>query len=114
MAIAEYKTNSATVGSTEYSCVAESTSLATDTTDGIYQVFIDTGNMVAGDQYRFKIYEKITSGGTKREIYAAVLTGAMSDNWVSPSLVLMHGWDVTIQKLTGTDRSFSWSIRQIA
>ncbi len=114
MAITEYKTGSATIGTTEYSCVTPGTTLANDTTDGVYQVFIDTGNMVAGDQFRLKVYEKVTSGGTKREIYAAVLTGAMTDNWVSPSLILMHGWDVTIQKLAGTDRSFSWSIRQVA
>lgn len=114
MAISEAYTNSATISSTEYSLPNNSTTPASITDDGVYQVFIDTGNMAIGDQYRIKIKEKITSGGTQREIYAAVLTGVMADNWVSPSLILLHGWDVTIQKLAGTDRSFGWSIRKVA
>jgi len=114
MAITETYTNSNSIGSTEFSLPAVSTTLSTLTTSGVYQVFIDTGNMAAGDQYKIRIYEKVTSGGTKREIYAATLTGAMTDNWVSPSLILMNGWDVTVQKLAGTDRSFGWSIRQVA
>ncbi len=114
MAIAELYTDSASIGTTEYSLVSDSTTPASDTTDGVFQVFIDTGNMAIGDQYRIIIKEKVTSAGSQRDIYAAVLTGTMTDNWVSPSLILMHGWDVTIQKLAGTDRTFAWSIRQVA
>ena len=114
MAISEAYTNSASIGTTEYSLPNSSTTPASITDDGVYQVFIDTGNMAAGDQFRIKVKEKVTSGGTQREIYAAVLQGTMTDNWVSPSLVLIHGWDVTIQKLAGTDRSFAWSIRKVA
>jgi hypothetical protein len=114
MAIAESHTNSATIGTTEYSLPNNSTTLTPITTDGVYQVFIDTGNMAAGDQYKIAVKEKITSGGTQREIYSAVLTGTMTNNWVSPSLILLHGWDVTVTKIAGTDRSFSWSIRQVA
>jgi len=114
VAISEAYTNSNSIGSTEFSLPNVSTTLTPITTDGVYQVFIDTGNMALGDQYKIRIKEKVTSGGTQREIYAATLTGAMTDNWVSPSLILLHGWDVTVQKLAGTDRSFSWSIRQVA
>jgi hypothetical protein len=114
MAITEAYTENALIGSTEYSLTNDSTTIAAQTADGVYQVFIDTGNMAAGDQFRIKIKEKVYSGGTQRDIYAAVLTGAMTDNWVSPSLILMHGWDVTIQKLAGTDRTFYWSIRKVA
>jgi hypothetical protein len=34
--------------------------------------------------------------------------------WVSPTLILMHGWDGTILKIAGTDRSIDFSIRQVA
>lgn len=114
MAISELYTNSATIGTTEYSLPNNSTTLTPITTDGVYQVFVDTGNMASGDQYRIRVSEKVTSGGSQRVIYSAILTGTMTDNWVSPSLILMHGWDVTVTKLAGTDRSFSWSIRQVA
>ena len=107
----ELYTNSATIGTTEYSLPNASTTLTPITTDAYVTVFVDTGNMAAGDQYKLRIKEKVTSGGSQREIYAATLTGTMTDNWVSPALPMLHGWDVTVQKIAGTDRSFSWSIR---
>ena len=88
--------------------------LAAITDDGIYQVFLELAAMAAGDQYRIKVKEKVTSAGTQRIVYEAVVTGAQPGPWVSPSLILIHGWDVTMTKLAGTDRSISWSIRQVA
>lgn len=114
MAISEYKTGTATISTTEYSLVTPGTTLANDTTDGVYQVFIDTANMASGDEYHIDIAEKVTSGGSKRTIYSSVLEGAQGTPFITPTLILMHGWDVTVQKLAGTDRSFSWSIRQVA
>lgn len=114
MAITEYKSGSASISTNEYSLVTPGTSLATDTTDGVYQVFIDFSAMVANDQYEIKIYEKVISSGTKQVIYDSILTGAMAAVWVSPSLLLMNGWDVTVQRLAGADRTIAWSIRQVA
>lgn len=114
MAIAEYKTGSATISTTEYSLVTPGTTLANNTTDGVYQVFIDFAAMTSGEEYEVKIYEKCTSGGSKVAIYASRLEGIQSGLWVSPSLVLIHGWDVTVKKISGTDRSIAWSVRQVA
>lgn len=113
MAITVAYTGTATIGTTEYSLVANSTSLTSSTDVGVYQVFIDTTNMAAGDEYEIKIKEKIITGGTQRNIYTAVLDGAQSAPFVTPTLVLMLGWDVTMDKITGTDRSMSWSIRKV-
>lgn len=114
MAIAEYRTGSATISTIEYSLVTPGTTLANDTTDGVYQIFIDPTNLLAGDEYWIRVYEKVTSGGSKLNIYTSVLEGAQSTPFVTPSLILLHGWDVTVQKVAGTDRSISWSIRQVA
>ena len=114
MAIAEAFNGTATIGTTEYSCPNASTTLTPRTEDGVYQVFIDTGPMSFGDQFRLRIYERVRSGSTQRVIYEAVLSGTMADSWVFPTLLLMHGWDVTLQRLAGTDRAFEWSIRQVA
>lgn len=114
MALTEAFTGSATIGTTEYSCPNASTTLTPRTEDGVYQAWFDTANIAIGDQYQFRIYERITSGGTQRIAYEAILTGSMADSWVFPSLMLLHGWDVTIRKLAGTDRSIGWSIRQVA
>ena len=113
MAISEAFTGSASISTAEYSLPNASTSLTPRTDDGVYQVFIDTSAMAFGDQYQIVIYEKVTSGGSQRSVYEAVLTGTMCDCWVSPSLILIHGWDVTMKKLTGTDRTIGWSIRKV-
>jgi hypothetical protein len=114
MAITESHTGSATISTTEYSLPNASTTLTPITQSGVYQFFIDTGAMSFGDQYEITVYEKVTSGGTQRKLYNAIIAGIMADSWVSPSLVLLHGWDVTVKKLAGTDRTILWSIRRVA
>lgn len=113
MPIAALYEGSEAVGATEWSCTTDTAGPDADTTDGIYQVFLDTSDMVAGDQLRIRIYEKCRAADTQRVIYEAILTGTMADTWVSPSLILMHGWDVTLEALAGTI-TVNWSIRQVA
>lgn len=113
MAITVAYTGTATISTAEYSLVNNSTSLASSTDVGVYQVFIDTTNMAAGDEYEIKIKEKVVSGGSQLPIYTAVLDGAQSSPFVTPTLVLLLGWDVTMDKISGTDRSMSWSIRKV-
>ena len=115
MAITEAYTNSATIGTTEYSLPNNSTTPASISDAGVYQVFLDLNNLVAGDQFEIRIKEKATSGGTQRLAFLSVVEYIQSSPiWVSPSLILMNGWDVTITKTAGTDRSISWSIRKVA
>jgi hypothetical protein len=71
--------------------------------------------MAAGDQYRVRLYEKADSGGTQRLVEEWILTGAQSKPMlVIPSVVLGEGWDVTVLRLAGSDRSIRWSIRRIS
>lgn len=115
MAISEAFTGTATISTTEYSLVTNSTTLGSDTNDGIYQVFIDFSALTATEEYAVIVREKVTSAGTQRVVFYATVAGVQgSPAWVSPSLILMHGWDVTVDKIAGTDRSISWSIRKVA
>ncbi len=114
MAISEAFTGSATIGTTEYSMPNASTTLTPRTEDGVYQVFLDTSAITFGDTFVFKVYEKIQSSGSQQAIFESVVNGASLDNVVFPSLILLHGWDVTAKKLAGTDRSIAWSIRKVA
>lgn len=115
MAISEAYAGSATISATEYSLPNNSTSLAAITTDGVYQVFLDLSALTTTEEYLIQVKEKVTSGGTQQVVYSATVVGKQSTPaWVSPSLILMHGWDVTIDRVAGTDRSISWSIRQVA
>lgn len=115
MAITALYENSASISTTEYSLTNNSTSIAAKTDDGVFQVFLDLNALAAGDEYELKVYEKVQSGGTQRGVYRAYFVGVQSEpHTVLPSLVLMHGWDVTLDKISGTDRTIGWSIRQVA
>lgn len=103
-----------TVGTGELSVLSGTTTLQTDTTPGIYQAWFDLGNIAKGDYFAFRIYEKVKAAGTKRMLAEWVNPPiAQSQIYVTPPLMLMHGWDVTIQKIAGTDRAFDASIRKV-
>jgi hypothetical protein len=116
MAISEaYSNSGATISTTEYSLTANSTTLGAITTSGIYQIFLDLNAMAAGDQYQLKIYEKIVSGGTQRSMHSPIFGDVQTDPIiVIPTVILLWGWEVTMKKLAGTDRSIGWSIRKVA
>lgn len=114
MAISEAFSGSVSISTTEISLVSGTTTLQNNTDDGIYQVFIDVANMVAGDEYLIQVKEKVTAAGTQRVIYSATLEGVQSSPFVTPTLILLHGWDVTMDLITGTARTISWSIRKVA
>ena len=85
-----------------------------DTTDGIFQIFLDVSDMVAGDELQIRVYEKCRSGDTQRIVYQSSLFGAQADPiFVLPSLMLLHGWDATLDAIAGTI-TVLWSIRQVS
>lgn len=114
MAVTEaFELDGVTVGSSELSILSGTTTLQTNTTAGVYQLFIDAGNMAKGDEFRVKIYEKVeATGGAKKQIYAWSLLGVQTSIFVTPSFMLMNGWDMTLQKIAGTDRAFDASVRK--
>jgi len=115
MAISEAYTFSAvTVSTTELSFVSGTSTLQNITTAGIYQLYVDCANVAKADEFRVKIYEKTLSGSTKRVVSQWSILGVQTELLVTPTLILMNGWDMTIIKVSGTDRAFSGSIRKIA
>lgn len=115
MAISEaYTGNAVSVSTTEISMVTGTSTLANDTNDGIYQIFIDFANMAAGDEYLIQVKEKVISASTQRVVWAASVAGAQPGIFVSPTLILLHGWDATLDQLAGTARNITWSIRKVA
>lgn len=117
MAISEAISGSETVTTTEWS-LATDTSYDTgdaQTADGIYQVFLDLSALLVGDQFQVRVYEKVLSSSTQRIVEEWTINGPLSAPiWVSPTLILLHGWDITIDKIAGTDRAIDWSIRKVA
>ena len=104
MAITEpYELDGVTVGTTELSVVA-----------GVYQLWVDPGNMAKADEFRIRAYEKVeATGGTKKVFAQWSLLGVQSEVFVTPTFILMNGWDFTITKVAGTDRAFDASIRKV-
>lgn len=116
MAISEpYELDGVTVNASELSVVSGTTTLQTVTDDGVYQLWIDAGTMAKGDEYRIRGYEKVEgTGGTKKVFLSRTLLGVQSEIFVTPTFILINGWDFTIQKIAGTDRAFDASIRKVA
>lgn len=114
MPIAELYSGTKAVDTTEWSLTTDSAGPDVDTTDGVFQVFLDVSDMIAGDELQIRVYEKARSGDTQRVVYECSLFGVQGlPIWVSPSLILLHGWDVTLDALVGTI-TVLWSIRQVA
>lgn len=114
MAIAEYSSGTNTMTTTEYSVAASGTPAA-QTADGMYQLFLDVNAVAAGDEFVVKFYEKVKSAGTQRIVFQMTIKGVQSEPiFASPALLLINGWDMTVTKVAGTDRSMDFSIRQVS
>jgi hypothetical protein len=110
-----YELDNVTVTNTELSVVSGTTSLATDTTDGAYQLWLDgVANMAKGDRFVVKMYEKVEgTGGTKKVVHQWTLANVQSRVFVTPVLILMNGWDFTVTRTAGSNRAFDASIRKV-
>ncbi len=105
-------TDSATIGTTEYSIVADSTTLPTDTTDWVVQPVIWGHNLANGDIYRIRYYE---SDGTTKRMCGEWFVGHVQSvpGAPMPPILLMVGSDITVTKIAGTDRSIGWSFNRV-
>jgi hypothetical protein len=114
MAITELYSGTEAISTTEWSLTTDTSGPDSDTTDGVFQTFLDVSDMVAGDELQIRVYEKCRSGDTQRIVYQDTLVGVQAEPiYVTPSLILMHGWDVTLDAIAGTI-TVLWSIRQVA
>lgn len=115
MAISEAYAGTETVTTSEWSLTTDTAGPDVDTNDGVYQAFLDLNALLKGDVYEFKVYEKVGSASTQRVILTVRFANAQTNPvWVTPSLILLHGWDMTLKKISGTDRAIDWSIRKVA
>ena len=114
MAISEAFTGTEAVSTTEWSLTTDTAGPDAETSDGVFQVFLDVNDMVAGDILQIRLYETCRAGDTQRLAQEWILVGAQScPLWVSDSFILLHGWDITLDALAGTI-TVLWSIRKVA
>lgn len=113
MAITEPFAGTEDVSTTEWSLTTDSSGPDVETSDGVFQIFLDVSDMVSGDELQIRVYEKVQSSDTQRIVYQSNLVGPQSPPiFVTPSLILMHGWDVTLDAIAGTI-TVTWSIRKV-
>lgn len=102
--------DSASISTTEYGLFSDSTTIAYQTTDGVMQTFVDLSNMAVGDEYVVRVYEKV-DGTNARVVYSKTLKGTQSKAWVCPARFVGNGYEVTVQRTAGADRTILWSTR---
>lgn len=108
-------TGTEAVSTTEHSMTTDTAGPDASTTAGIFQAFIDLNALAAGDVYEFKVYESCRTGDTQRAVYSARFAHAQATPiWVSPSMALGIGWDMTLRKISGTDRTIVWRISRVS
>jgi hypothetical protein len=111
----EAYTGTETVGGTEWSLTLSSSGPDVDTTEGVFQAFVDLDALEAGDVFEFRAYEKARTGDTQRAVYSVQFSGPQTTPiWASPTLILGVGWDMTVKKISGTDRTINWRISKVA
>lgn len=102
------------VGVTEHSCTTDTAGPDADTTEGMVQALLDLSDMVSGDELQIRVYEKVRSGDTQRVVWQTNLVGPQGEPiFVTPALLLKHGWDVTLDAIAGTI-TVNWSVRLLA
>lgn len=101
---------SATIGTTEYSLPNASTTLTPQTDDCLLSVYVDPINLAAGDLYRLRMYENI-DGTNQRTIRDHFIDAPIPQQYDFG--VVGAGWDVTLTKVSGTDRSIAWRIDKV-
>jgi len=105
-----------TVGTTEVSIPAVATYSAGSPQGTIasVEVMLDLALLGASDAFRLRLYEKATAAGTQRKVSEWVFEGVQDTPGTKIPLGLLgRGWDVTLQKIVGTDRSIPCSLRLV-
>lgn len=105
--------DSATISTTEYFLASDSTSASYQTTDCIMQAQIDFSAMVAGDAYEIRVYEKVDGSNAKLLFPVATLVGAQSNAYTVPAVIVGSGWEVSVKRTAGSDRSIKWTINRV-
>lgn len=108
-------TNSVTISTTEISLTGGTSTILTQTTSGIVQLVLGLQNLVSGDVFKLKIYEKVRAASTQYAAHQLTITGAQATPvMIVASPYLANGWDFTLIRMAGSDRVIEWSVRQVA
>lgn len=109
-----YATGSISVSTTELGFINGTSTIATSTDAGIYQAFIEIASIAYGDIFDVYLNEKTRSGDTQIKWMVGRLTVDNAAGWPSASFILGNGWDFSMKKISGTDRTVRYSVRRVS
>lgn len=113
MTLGEAYTFSTSVSTTELSITGGTSTIQTRTTAGFYELWISKANFAKGDRFIVRLYEKVTSGGAQESKVLGSIAGVQAEPIIFPGIHLRHGWDFTIIRTTGADRTVTASVRAV-
>ena len=107
-----YEFNSVTVGTTELSLVSGTTTL--QSVDGFAHrdLFIVGADLTTSDVFEIRIYGSPTNTHIQVQNGVAIPVRGPNATLVLPFIRMAYKFDMTIKKVSGTDRAFSWSIAE--
>lgn len=109
MAVTTHASGSQTcVSTTEHTLTANP-----ETTAGVFQLFLDLNDLASGESLEIRIKEEVqNSSATQRVVWYDLVANVQGEEkaWVSPMLMLLNGWDMSIEAV-GTP-VIPWSIRK--
>lgn len=113
MPLSEYKAGTATVaGTSEHSLVNNSSSIASDSTHGVYQLFLDLAALGASAVTFSRNATSKRSPAPQQRFVLAVVGGPHNAPLITGAFQLKNGWDLTVRKIAGSDRAIPFSIRK--
>lgn len=104
--------DSATIGTSEYFLVSDSTTAVYQTAATKLAGWIDFSAMTATEQYQIGIYEKVNASAVKLAYPLFVLTGVQTSLFEIPEAWVKEGWEIGVKKLAGTDRAIGWALNK--
>jgi hypothetical protein len=111
MAVTELYTFNASVSTTELSITAGGSTLQTRTTACAACVVFDLSALAKGDSFKIRVYEKARSADTQRQLTYWTVSGVQGELWTTPTFMLINGWDFSIIRTAGADRTITASVR---
>lgn len=85
--------------------------LASPTVNATYVLHVDTVNMANGDSLELRVYDKV-DGANYRQMWKGTFSNVQTNAAkASPFVVITTQGKFTLKQLTGTGRSYPWSLR---
>ncbi len=88
--------------------------LATETTAGVYVLWVDLSNLADGDSVILRLKSKVRSSSTSRQVYSAAYANAQADDNVqSNPMTIAHEAVATLEQDGGVNRTYDWSLLRV-